>query len=173
MPTTRSPLPLQWLKAYFDQHTCGRGLVHEYDPAGRRALCKTGDHKASAGAGGSRPAPAPMLPPPAAAAPAGRLTAGAAPAASPALAASAPPKRAGSGKTLSSVSSGGLRASGGSLAGRSRGGGGSDDGLAEQLQAEAATWRAAADTATKEKDFYVSGGGPGHWGDRCTAGWLI
>ena len=42
----------QWLKTYFDQHTGGQA-INGYDPAARRALCKTGDVRGGAGSAGS------------------------------------------------------------------------------------------------------------------------
>ena len=53
---------MQWFKAYFENQTGGRGLEEEYDGPARRALCKTGDIRASglptaaAAAGGAKPA---------------------------------------------------------------------------------------------------------------------
>ncbi|GBF96000.1 hypothetical protein Rsub_08815 [Raphidocelis subcapitata] len=158
---------MQWLKTYFDTHTGGRA-VHDYDPAARRALCKTGDVRGGGGggAGGVAPSGRAAAPPPApaAAAPPAAREADRAPAghyagrlttervAAPAAPAPAAPRRAGSQK-LSTAGSGGVRPSGGGAL-RSRAA--SDDGVVEQLQAEVATWRAAAETATKEKDFYWS-----------------
>lgn len=42
---------MQWMKAYFDKETGGMGIADDYDPSGRRALCKTGDYKAGPGKG--------------------------------------------------------------------------------------------------------------------------
>lgn len=36
---------MQWLKAFFDRETGGLGVTEDYDPVGRRQLCKTGDVK--------------------------------------------------------------------------------------------------------------------------------
>lgn len=161
-------LGTQWLKTYFDQQTGGRG-VHDYDGVARRALCKTGDAKGSgagaapaskAGTGAGAAAPAPH-----GAGYAGRLAGAPASERTPtgagaAAGAGVPPlaKRAPSQK-LSAAGSGGVKAAAGGTSAGVRSRAPSDDGALEQLQAEVATWRTAADTATKEKDFYVGAGG--------------
>jgi hypothetical protein len=152
---------MQWLKTYFDQHTGGQG-VHDYEPAARRALCKTGDARGPGGGGGSvAPAPAAAAPlPPAPRAAAGALGGAAAGAgagsgyAVRSSGAGAPPKRAPSAK-LSAGGAPAAPAGAGIRAQGARSRGASNDGAVEQLTAELATWHAAADTATKEKDFYV------------------
>lgn len=89
--------------------------------------------------------------------PAAAGTAAAAPAAAAAAAAglvAGQGKKMGAGQKLATAGSGGSKGSGVNIPGvRSRGV--SDDGALEQLQVELATWRTAADTATKEKEFYV------------------
>jgi hypothetical protein len=154
---------MQWFKGYYDQATGGRGVC-DYEGAARRALCKTGDLKgggsggASAGGRGAGAGAAQH----GGGGYAGRLPPSGAAAHAPAAAAAAPAapahKRAATAAKMASAGSGGLRASGGSVGG-GRSGRASDDGAVEQLQAEVAKWRLAADTATKEKDFYVSAGG--------------
>lgn len=162
---------MQWLKAYCDQQTGSRG-VHDYDGAGRRALCKTGDVRigggpsgaGSRGTTGAGAGATQCLPPrdshglQSSSGYAGRLPAGAERVSSGSAAGAAPPDaRRVTGGKLSTARSGNLRVAAGGIGGeRSRGS--SDDGgqVLEHVQAEAATWRTAADTATKEKDFYWS-----------------
>ncbi|KAI8471322.1 MAG: microtubule plus-end binding protein [Monoraphidium minutum] len=161
---------MQWLKTYFEQQAGGRGIA-DYDGGARRALCKTGDLRgggsggAAAVGGGGTHAPAGRAPAPnAGASCAGRITgsggaaapvAGGLAPASGAPAVTAAARKAPAAKVSAAGGGPTARAGSGAITGvRSRAV--SDDGVAAQLQAEVATWRVAADTATKEKDFYWS-----------------
>ncbi|CAD7700612.1 unnamed protein product [Ostreobium quekettii] len=49
---------MQWMKSFFDRETGGMGVPEDYDPVGRRMVCKTGDFKGPNGTAGGRPSSA-------------------------------------------------------------------------------------------------------------------